>query len=105
MAHKKDSQARKRRKGTDLELGQTAPMEAAPQPVSNTKMRACTEQGDGEKQMVTTAIADIKEVAIDDMADSQSPDPSDEQEDEEVGGDSGAEGEPVNVNVSCTMPR
>ena len=108
MAQKKDSRARKRRRGTDLELGQAAPVEAAPQPVNNTKMKACAEQGDREKRIVTTVITDVKEMAIDDMAHSRTPDPSgdeqEDEEDEEVGGDSGTEREPVNVNVSCTMP-
>ena len=104
VVHKKDSRARKHRKGTDMELGQAAPVEA-PQSVNNTRMKARTEQGDRERPMVTAAIADVKEMAIDDMADSRSPDPGgDEEEDEEVRGDSGAEGEPVGVNVSRTVP-
>ena len=100
---------------TDLVLVQAAPVEAAPQPVNDTKMKACTEQRDHEKPMVTTAITDVKLMAIGDMADSRSRDPSGDEEGEEVGGDngdketddgndSGAEGEPVDVNVSCTMP-
>ena len=104
---KKYSRTRKRRKGADPELGQAAPVEAAPRPVNNTEMKACTEQGDRKKRMVTTVIAEVKGVTIDDMAHSRTPDPSgDKQEDEEdeVGGDSGAEREPANVSVSCAMP-
>ena len=112
--HKKDSQVRKHRKRSDLELDQAAPVEAAPQPVNNTRMKVGTEQGDCKEPTITTAITDVREVAIDDMDDSHSSDPSGDEEDEGVGGDrsdteaddgdgNGAEGGLVGVNVSCTM--
>ena len=112
--HKIDSQAKKRRKGTGPEPGQAAPVEAAPQPVHNTRMKAGTDQGDREEPTITTAITHVREVVIDDMDGSRSSDPSGDEEDG-VRGDSshteldngdgnGAEGELVGVNVSCTMP-
>lgn len=112
-AYKKDSRVRKRRKRTGPEPGQAAPAEAAPQPVNDISINAGTDQGDREEPTITTAIADVREVAIDDIDNSRSSDPSGDGEDG-VRGDSsdaeaddgdgnGAEGEFVGVNVSCTI--
>lgn len=112
-AHKKDSRVRKCRKRTGPEPGQAAPVQAAPQPVNNISINAGTDQGDREEPTITTAIANVREAAIDDIDNSRSSDPSGDGEDR-VRGDSsntetddgdgnGAEGEFVSVNVSCTM--
>ena len=80
-------------------------------------MKAGTERDDRKEPEITTATADVREVAIDDMDDSRSSDPSSDEEDKEIGGDSsdtetddgdgngnGTEGELMDDNVSRTIP-